>query len=168
MNVRAFRDLQRISPWNIDKGDGNKHILGWILWLMPLSHGQIESLNSRLQFTADLLGSLIAASSIFADVSSFAGLKPSQCVERLKPYPLDAIEAVYFVARDEKAREVFFKYLSEWRHVKPHTTGDDLKMHGLEPGPKYAEMLRRLRATWLDGEVGTEEEEINLLNNLLE
>lgn len=168
MNVRAFRDLQRISPWNIDKGDGNKHVLGWILWLIPLLHSGIESLNSRLQFTADLLGSLIAASSIFADVSSFAGLKPSQCVERLKPYPLDAIEAVYFVARDEKTREVFFKYLSEWRHVKPHTTGDDLKQRGLEPGPKYAETLRRLRAAWLDGEVKTVEEEIILLNNLLE
>ena len=166
-NLHKFRDLQRISPWNIDRWDGNKHVLGWLLWLLPLSHHEIGALNLRLQFTADLLGSLFAASWIFADLSTFASLKPSQCVERLGPYSLDAIEAVYFVARDEKTREVFFKYLSEWRHVKPHITGDDLKERGLEPGPKYAKILRRLRAAWLDGEITSKEQESKLLNELL-
>jgi len=166
-NLRAFRDLQRISPWNIDKGDINRPALGWLLWLMPLSHAEIESLNSRLQFTADLLGSLIAASSIFAGISSFASLQPSQCVERLGLYPLSAVEAVYFVSQDEKTKDVFFKYLSEWRHVKPHTTGDDLKERGLEPGPKYGEILRRLRAAWLDGQITSKEQESKLLNELL-
>ena len=166
-NLDKFRDLQRISPWNIDRWDGTRHILGWLLWLMPLSHQQIGALNLRLQFTADLLGSLFAASWIFADLSKFASLKPSQCVERLGPYSLDAIEAVYFAARDEKTRDVFFKYLSEWRHVKPHLTGDDLKERGLEPGPKIGKILRRLRAAWLDGELKTKEEEIILLNDLL-
>jgi len=165
--LQSFRDLQRISPWNMDKGDGNKHVLGWLLWLMPLSHHEIAALNLRLQFTADLLGSLFAASWIFADISSFAGLKPSQCVERLGTYPLTAIEAVYFISRDEKTKDIFFKYLSEWRHVKPQITGEDLKQRGLEPGPKYGEILRRLRAAWLDGEITSTEHESKLLNELL-
>jgi len=42
-----------------------------------------------------------------------------------------------------------------------------LKKRGLKPGPKYAEILRRLRAAWLDGEVKTEEEEEKLLSNLI-
>ena len=117
-NLHKFRDLQRISPWNIDRWDGTRHVLGWLLWLMPLSHQKIGELNLRLQFTADLLGSLFAASWIFADLDKFASLKPSQCVERLSPYSLDAIEAVYFAARDEKTRDVFFKYLSD-RRDKP-------------------------------------------------
>jgi len=166
-NIHVFRDLQRISPWDADKSLGDKHALGWLLWLMSLSHERIASLNLRLQFTADLLGSLFAASSIFAEISSFAGLKPSRCVERLGLYPLNAIEAVYFVARDEKTKDVFFKYLSEWRHVKPRATGDHLKERGLEPGPRYGEILRRLRAAWLDGEVKTEEAEKALLDRLL-
>ena len=166
-NLHKFRDLQRISPWNIDRWDGTRHVLGWLLWLMPLSHQKIGELNLRLQFTADLLGSLFAASWIFADLDKFASLKPSQCVERLSPYSLDAIEAVYFAARDEKTRDVFFKYLSEWRHVKPNFTGDDLIERGLEPGPKIGKILRRLRAAWLDGEITSREQESNLLNELL-
>jgi len=164
-NIHLFRDLQRISPWNINRG--NKSVLGWLLWLMQSSHADIAALNLRLQFTADLLGSLFAATSIHADISSFRDMKPSQCVERLAPYPPDAIEAVYFVAQDEKTKAVFFNYLSRWRHVKPHTTGDALKARGLEPGPKYGEIIRRLRAAWLDGEVTSHEEEKKLLGNLL-
>ena len=165
--LQKFRDLQRISPWNIEKGNDNKHVLGWLLWLMPLSHPQIGELNLRLQFTANLLGSLFAASWIYADLQSFAKLKPSQVVTRLGTYPLDSIEAVYFIASDRKTRDVFFKYLTEWRHIKPHTTGDDLKQRGLEPGPKYGEIFRQLRAAWLDGEVKNQEEEIKLLDSLL-
>jgi tRNA nucleotidyltransferase/poly(A) polymerase len=43
-----------------------------------------------------------------------------------------------------------------------------LKKRGIPPGPKYTEILRRLRAAWLDGEVKNEEQEKALLNKLLE
>jgi tRNA nucleotidyltransferase (CCA-adding enzyme) len=69
---------------------------------------------------------------------------------------------VYLVKREQALHD----YLAKWRYVKPKTTGDDLKARGLEPGPKYAEILRRLRAAWLDGEVKTEKEEVLLLNRV--
>ena len=166
-NIGSFRALRRISPWNLDRGEANKHILGWLLWLMSLSHNDIGSLNVRMQFTSDFLASLFAASTMFSNQSSFADIKPSQCAEKLGLYPLNAVEAVYFVAQDEKIKDIFFKYLSEWRHVKPHITGDDLKERGLEPGPRYGEILRRLRAAWLDGEITSKDQESNLLNELL-
>ena len=166
-NIGSFRALRRISPWNLDRGEGNKHVLGWLLWLMSLSHNDIGSLNLRLQFSSDFLASLFATSTIFSTLSSFADIKPSQCVERLSLYPLNAVEAVYFIAPDEKIKDIFFKYLSEWRHVKPHVTGDDLKERGLEPGPRYGEILRRLRAAWLDGEIKSRDQESKLLDELL-
>ena len=166
-NIGSFRALRRISPWNLDRGEGNKRVLGWLLWLMSLSHNDIGSLNLRLQFTSDFLASLFATSTMFSTLSSFADITPSQCVERLSLYPLNAVEAVYFIAPDEKIKDVFFRYLSEWRHVKPHITGDDLKERGLEPGPRYGEILRRLRAAWLDGEIRSKEQESKLLDELL-
>lgn len=166
-NIGSFRALRRISPWNLDRGEGNKRVLGWLLWLMSLSHNYIGSLNLRLQFTSDFLASLFATSTMFSTLSSFADITPSQCVERLSLYPLNAVEAVYFIAPDEKIKDVFFRYLSEWRHVKPHITGDDLKERGLEPGPRYGEILRRLRAAWLDGEIRSKEQESKLLDELL-
>lgn len=166
-NMQSFRALRRISPWNLDRGESNMHVLGWLLWLMTLSHNDIGSLNVRLQFTSDFLASLFAASTMFSNLDSFTEIKPSQFVERVGLYPLNAVEAVYFIAHDEKLKDIFFKYLSEWRHIKPHITGDDLQAHGLEPGPKYGEILRRLRAAWLDGEINSKEQESKLLNELL-
>jgi hypothetical protein len=42
-----------------------------------------------------------------------------------------------------------------------------LKRLGLSPGPKYKDILRQLRYAWLDGEIISEKEEIDLLERLL-
>ncbi len=138
----------------------------WLLWLMSLTEIEIASLNERLKFTASLLKSLYASSKIFAALLTFADLKPSQCVARLDDLPLTAVSVVALVAQGQ-SRQVLEKYLSEWRHVKPKTTGDDLKNLGVVPGPKYQEILSRLRVAWLDGEVSSENEEKRLLENYL-
>ncbi len=167
-NLHTYRGLQHLSPWNITRGEQmHDSDLGWLLWLMSLSREQIAALNERLHFTADLLASLFAASMMYADQSSFVGLKPSKCVERLESYPVNAVEAVGYVAKDPRVKELFDEYISKWRYIKPHTTGDDLKALGIEPGPRYAVLLRKLRNAWLDGQVKTEEEEKSLLADLL-
>jgi len=166
--LHTYRGLQHLSPWNITKGEQmNDSDLGWLLWLMSVSKDDIASLNTRLQFTADLLASLFAVSMMFDDQSNFVGLKPSECVERLESYPVNAVEAMGYVAKDPRVKELFDEYISKWRYIKPHTTGDDLKTLGIEPGPRYAVLLRKLRNAWLNGEVKTEEEEGALLKRLL-
>jgi len=140
---------------------------GWLLWLMSLSPEQLSALNDRLHFTANLFASLFAASKLYTAQSSFIDLKPSQCVERLESYPLAAVEAVGYAAKDPRVKECFEEYISKWRYIKPHTTGNDLKTLGVEPGPQYALILRRLRDAWLDGEVKSAEEEKTLLKTLL-
>jgi tRNA nucleotidyltransferase (CCA-adding enzyme) len=167
-DLHTYRGLQHLSPWNVTKGEQmNPSDLGWLLWLMHLSNDEIASLNERLQFTADLLASLFAVSMMFRDQSSYVGLKPSECVERLESFPVNAVEAIGYVAEDARVKERFDEYISKWRYIKPHTTGNDLKKRGIEPGPRYAVLLRQLRNAWLDGEVETEEEEVMLLERLL-
>jgi len=139
----------------------------WILWLMHLTEQEIEFVNARLHFTADLSKMLRSASLFNANRTAVAGLKPSQYVELLEGYSLRVLETIYPVLANEEIKNKISKYLSEWRHVKPKTTGHDLKKRGLKPGPKYAEILRRLRAAWLDGEVKTKEEELRMLSNLI-
>jgi len=167
-DLHTYRGLQHLSPWNITKGEQmNDSDLGWLLWLMSSSREDIASLNIRLQFTADLLASLFAVSMMFGDQSSYAGLKPSECVERLESFPVNAVEAMGYVAKDPRVKERFDEYISNWRYVKPHATGNDLKALGIEPGPRYAIILRKLRNAWLDGEVKTEGEEQTLLSLLV-
>lgn len=139
----------------------------WLLWLMHLGEQEIEILNQRLHFTSSLLKMLLSGSSFYANLNALAGLKPSQSVELLDGYSLRAIETIDQILPDGEIKNKIENYLSVWRHVKPKTTGHDLKKLGLEPGPKYAEVLRRLRAGWLDGEVKSKEEEERLLKSLV-
>ena len=139
----------------------------WVLWLMHLGEQEIEFVNERLHFTADLLKVLRSAALLNANLAAVAGLKPSQVVELLEGYSVKALEVVSSAVQEEDIKTILNKYLSEWWHVQSKTTGHDLKTRGIPPGPKYAEILRRLRAAWLDGEVQTEEEEKALLVNLL-
>jgi tRNA nucleotidyltransferase (CCA-adding enzyme) len=138
----------------------------WLLWLMHLNDQEIEFLNKRLHFTASLLKILRSASMLNANLNAVLGLKPSQVVELLEGYSIKALEIVSSAAQDEGIKKILTQYLSEWWLVQPKTTGHDLKKRGIPPGPKYAEILRRLRSAWLDGEVKTEEEEQALLDRL--
>jgi tRNA nucleotidyltransferase (CCA-adding enzyme) len=140
--------------------------LGWTLWLMDVPLHGLKSIEKCLHFESGLRYMLLAASTLFAEVNSFAGKKPSRCVAVLDEIPLKAVQAVSLALPAGPARQVLHDYLETWRHVKPKTTGHDLKMRGLPPGPAYQSILRRLREARLDGEVKTVEEEMALLDKL--
>ncbi len=140
-----------------------RQTLGWVLYLLNLPEGDIEAIGRRLAFPALLTKAARGALSLNKNISSFKGLKPSQWASRLDEFPALAVYAVYLVGREQ----ALYEYLTDWRSVKPYTTGYTLQGRGLEPGPRYKEIITRLRDAWLDGEVGSEEEEIKLLNILL-
>lgn len=137
--------------------------LGWTVWLMPIPPDKIDALSERLAFPALLTKSARAASALNQDLPSFKDWKPSQWTFHLDELPSLSVYAVYLAKNEPALRD----YLVAWQRVKPKTTGDDLKARGLEPGPKYAEILRRLRAAWLDGELISEEEEKKLLTTFI-
>jgi tRNA nucleotidyltransferase (CCA-adding enzyme) len=140
----------------------------WLLWLMHLTDQEIEFLNERLHFRADLLKILRSAAVLETNLPALVGLKPSEAVELLEGYSIKALEVVSIAGQDEEIRNILTKYLSEWWHVKSRSSGHDLKKRGIPPGPKYNEILRRLRAAWLDGEIKTEEEEKKMLDEMLQ
>jgi len=139
-----------------------KRTLGWILWLMPLSAFDIEIISRRLDFPAHLTKSALGSSRLLAELPSLVNWKPSQWTFFLEEIPSLSVYAVYLMRLETALRD----YLVTWRKIKPVLTGDDLKQRGLEPGPRYAEILHQLRAAWLDGEIMSREEEINLLVKL--
>jgi tRNA nucleotidyltransferase (CCA-adding enzyme) len=140
--------------------------LAWLLWLAPLDTVTIKILSQRLRFPAALTRLLLAASALHADLPQLAGSPPSIWVDRLEDVPNLVIYAVSILAQGQE-EQALRQYLENWQHIKPGTTGHDLKQLGLPPGPKYQDILRALRAAWLDGEVHSEKEEIDLLERLL-
>lgn len=137
--------------------------LEWILYLMNLSEKDIEGIAERLTFPVLLTKAVSAASSLYRDLPSFEDWKPSQWTFHLDELPSIAVFAVCLAVSEQHLRE----YLTTWRNIKPFTTGDDLKELGLDPGPRYKEILSRLRAAWLDGELKIREQETALRNHLI-
>ncbi len=137
--------------------------IGYILWLADSASTKIQSLSARLAFTAELTETLVSASGLKNMLPEMKTASPSAWTFATEDMPLVSIYGIYLVTNEKPLMD----FLSTWRHVKPVTTGDDLKARGLEPGPRYGEILRRLRAAWLDGEVKSLNEESELLRNIL-
>jgi tRNA nucleotidyltransferase (CCA-adding enzyme) len=148
-------------------GQNDYRLTGWLLWLLGLTEKQIQSLNKRLHFTTPYLEALQAASRLFVNLGKLMEWKPSKCVEYLDEMPYPAIQAVYLAAPDGNIKLPLEKYIKEWRHVRPRTTGTDLKRLGLRPGPDYHTILRELRNAWLDREIQDEQGEKRRLEETL-
>jgi tRNA nucleotidyltransferase (CCA-adding enzyme) len=137
-------------------------LLGYLLWLMDSPVEYIASISTRLDFTADLGGSLLAVAQLKKDLPNFQNAKPSAWTFYLEKFPLSSVYALWLAANISALKE----FLVKWRHIKAAVTGNDLKARGIPPGPKYKEILTRLRAARLDGNVKTAKEEQELLNTL--
>ncbi len=141
--------------------------LRWVCWLLILPGTEIEALNKRLHFEAPLYKAVLAASNLWRELELLAGASPSRWTERLDAAPLMAVYAVYLSLRPGPARSALEAYLTHWRHVKPNTTGHDLRRMGLEPGAEYKRILGELRRAWLDGEIRSGQEEQTRLERIL-
>lgn len=145
----------------------SRRTLGWTLWLMDVPLAGLEGIEKRLHFESGLRELLLAASTLFTEANSLTAQKPSRCVAVLDEIPLKAVQVVFLALPNDPVRQELRDYLETWRHVRPKTTGHDLKKRNLPPGPAYRSILRRLRAAWLDGEVKTVDEELALLDKLI-
>jgi tRNA nucleotidyltransferase (CCA-adding enzyme) len=140
-----------------------RQTLGWTLFLLPLAPSEIDALAKRLAFPTLLAKAVQAAAALRRDLASTPERKPSQWAFLLDTFSAIAVYAVHQVTAHSALRA----YLTQWRTVRPYTTGYTLQKRGLEPGPRFKEILTRLRAAWLDGEVATEAEEVKLLEQLI-
>lgn len=141
----------------------DRRAMGFILWFMDLSEEDIFLLVNRLDFSNEMSLNVWAGAQLKRSLVHLIGARPSEWTYALEKLPLLAIYAVYLISREN----ALLSYISIWRHVRPRTTGNDLKAMGLPPGPRFSEILIRLRSAWLDGEVSNESQEKELLAKLL-
>jgi tRNA nucleotidyltransferase (CCA-adding enzyme) len=94
--------------------------------------------------------------------------QPSDVTAVLEGAPEASLVTVWLASADMPwARSWVDRFLEQWRHVRPHTDGHQLRQLGLPPGPVYAVILQALRAGWLDGEIKNEADEQQALKTLL-
>lgn len=93
-------------------------------------------------------------------------VKPSRTVDLLSPFPSTALWALAASASEPTCNQAV-RYLRHWRYVKPSLDGHALLALGAQPGPRLGEVLQRLRAAKLDGEVRSRQDEEKMARRLL-
>jgi tRNA nucleotidyltransferase (CCA-adding enzyme) len=165
--LQSTRPGREWSP--LDEVDENqlKRNVVYILWLLRLSEVNSKKIEVRLKLSAELVKSIHIARLLWQELSTYVGSAPSEITKRLAEVPMLALYAIYIAISDKEVLSIVDMYLQTWRNVQPTISGHELRRRGLDPGPSYRLILESLRNAWLDGEVGSTDEEAALLDKLL-
>ena len=140
---------------------------GWGALTYNLGQLPARRWMDRIAFEVDLRDALIESGPLStAAPAMFSGAPSTQSV-LLQGFGGLTLWLGYLFDSNLAKRAAMRDEWREWRWVRPHTTGEDLKALGLPPGPRYKTLLDRLRAARLDGDVSTAEQEHTLLQRLL-
>ncbi|MFN2149174.1 MAG: CBS domain-containing protein, partial [Anaerolineales bacterium] len=144
--------------------------LFYAMWCFRLAEQEIRSITNRLHFGANDRAHLLETSRLGSFLLGLNGeAAPSQLVARLDESSDRSIFAAWLgLVECPRCREWIENYLASWREIWPETTGETLRDLGLPPGPHYKQMLWRLRAGWLDGEIKDASEEQVRLDRMIE
>jgi tRNA nucleotidyltransferase (CCA-adding enzyme) len=142
-------------------------VLKWIVWLCINDSNTVGEITGRLRLSSDLKKCILASAGLLASLNEFTDKKPSEITTALDSVPVISLYAVFCVTQNKQVLHQIERYIKDWRHIHPHTTGETLRAMGILPGPVYAKTLRELRSAWVDGQVKSLEEEQALLNSLV-
>ena len=144
-----------------------------ILYLALLTYRlgaeELEALITRLKIPrgdADLLREVNALRTVAARLAE-DDYPPSAIVRWLEPYTPQALFVLWVATDSERVRRQVERYCRELRFVQSEIDGQYLKEMGLQPGPIFGRILRRLRDARLDGEVTTLKDEKALVEQIL-
>ena len=142
-------------------------------WLAALSRSmsapELESTIERLRLTgrqAAIARDTIVLRDSEPDIRA-AAERPSELAAGLSTLEPAAVSAWAALTEDPSVAAVLRRYVGELRFVRPRLTGDTLLAMGVPEGPAIGAILSRLLKARLDGEVVTENDEMDLARGLL-
>ncbi|RLD08100.1 MAG: hypothetical protein DRI65_03175, partial [Chloroflexota bacterium] len=167
--METLPDKEIPAEWKIDQdgiGVSLDRALFYTIWLMraPAS----SKVSKRLRLVSNLTGIISQAAKLRDELDNLSDSPASEATAILDQVPNLAIYAVYLDSGKPKLKGILSRYLSSWQHLDSNITGKDLREAGLAPGPRYSEILTRIRSAWLDGEINSKKEEKEYLHELLE
>jgi len=141
-----------------------------LLLIYHLTEEENEQLIARLSIVGELGRNMRQVLQLKQILHTLAepGLPHSSIYRLLKHYSPTAITTSALACDTPIIRSRLELYLNDLRYVKPFFDGEDLKILGLQPGPRMGKMLQALLEAKLDGKVNTREEEEALVRQWLE
>jgi len=169
--LEAVLHAEPPATWHLPAQVGHtpiKTALAYLIWLLQFNCKECVDVAERFHLNNQIVDALNRAVRLFNEFNSLADLRPGELAERLEDLPPMAGYALFLLCVPGKLKSELEQYFIRWYKFNPVTDGNRLKSLGLEPGPRYKEIIRRLRAAWIDGEITSAEQEEVLLKEILE
>lgn len=160
---------EQTVPWTTATDD-LPHLY-WHIIMAGMTSADAQAICGRLGLASSLTRSITACANVIENAARLQdpALRPSQLTQFLENRPPAALQAAWLALMDAPdAQQTIANFMNLWRKQIPAINGHDLKKMGLPPGPRYKEILERLRSARIDGEIQSEAEERALLHQLLE
>ncbi len=94
-------------------------------------------------------------------------IKPAQVFNLLKPLSYEALILLCSVSPEEGLKRRVSDFLRVYNCVRLCISGDDLCRMGLEPGPRYQQILNKVLCARLNGRVRNRREELVLIGKIM-
>ncbi len=132
-----------------------------ISYLPPQISNQLD-----LSLTPEQKNRQVKLAQLIQDLPSFCNdaQKISMITQNLQKFDTQTL-ILAAVQCPINSRKIIWKYLTQWQMIKSPLTGDDLAELGYAKGKQMGQILQRLRAAKLDGEICSKEEAIAYLSN---
>jgi tRNA nucleotidyltransferase (CCA-adding enzyme) len=156
------------AEWNVEEDSSGLDInraICYSIWLMNIP--SYQDICTRLRLLRSLSGVIEQSANLRMRIPDLASHSPSQITRELDDISNLSIYAVYLDLEKPKYKGILSRYLSSWQYIKCNITGKDLQDLGLEPGPRYSEILTQIRNAWLDGEIKNKKDEKKMLQALI-
>jgi tRNA nucleotidyltransferase/poly(A) polymerase len=141
--------------------------LAYLVWLIPFGAAHALEIANRLHLNNFLVNALKLGCGLWQAREAIQELPASEFVDQLGNCPALAGYALFLLASPGKFKEKLEAAFTHWLTLIPGTDGNKLKEMGLPPGPRYGEIIHRLRSAWIDGEITSPQQEQELLTRLL-
>ena len=159
-------DPERLWPALARAGDQTRQDRE-VAWLLLLGLNQDIAHPSAWRGRLHLPASTERAVIAFRHLANqpWNGLRPSQVWQRLQS-TTPAVRLALRACLPEQSVTLDL-YEDRWQHVATHINGRDLVRLGYRPGPQIGRLLEQLRSKTLDGELHSEEQELDWVQRTL-
>ncbi len=148
----------------------------WLVFFLALCSGlddeQFGVIATRLSFSKKVRSEIRVLRHAVRNTAhklynwEYLKLPVSELYFLLRPLPLEG--ALYLMARNpkESIQKHISLFLTKLRDIQIEITGDDIMLMGVDPGPRYARILRAVTAAAVDGVAVSRERQLELAGRL--
>jgi tRNA nucleotidyltransferase (CCA-adding enzyme) len=150
-----------------------RHLDAWLINLMGVFDGldtaAIKESCRRLAFRKGEEKRILDCKKLKKDfiLRLNSVLKPPQVYDMLEPLSYEVIVFLKAKHRATRLSRHIEDFLNTYNGLRIHLGGDDLRDLGVEPGPHYQKLFKKVLDARLNGHVRTKEEELGLIRRLL-